>query len=206
MRAVSEQEQFWSGEFGDQYVGRNIGEHLVAANLALFSRALARAEPICSVLELGTNAGNNLRALHQVLPGASLHGVEINANACAEAQALDIADVWHGSLFDFSPERRFDLTLSKGVLIHLAPDLLPLAYEQLYRLSQRYILLCEYYNPVPVEVAYRGHAGKLFKRDFAGELLDRYADLHLLDYGFCYHRDRQFPLDDTTWFLLEKRP
>ena len=97
-------------------------------------------------------------------------------------------------------------TLSKGVLIHLAPELLPTAYAQLYALSQRYILIAEYYNPAPVEVSYRGNSGKLFKRDFAGEMLDRYADLHLLDYGFVYHRDPQFPADDITWFLLEKRP
>jgi len=76
----------------------------------------------------------------------------------------------------------------------------------LYALSQRYILIAEYYNPVPVEVSYRGNSGKLFKRDFAGEMLDRYADLQLLDYGFGYHRDSQFPVDDITWFLLEKRP
>jgi spore coat polysaccharide biosynthesis protein SpsF len=57
-----------------------------------------------------------------------------------------------------------------------------------------------------VEVPYRGNSGKLFKRDFAGEMLDRYSDLQLLDYGFGYHRDPQFPVDDITWFLLEKRP
>ena len=51
----------------------------------------------------------------------------------------------------------------------------------------------------------RSHAGRLFKRDFAGELLDRYSDLELVDYGFQYHRDSDFPADDTTWFLLRKR-
>ena len=53
-------------------------------------------------------------------------------------------------------------------------------------------------------MAYRGHEGKLFKRDFAGELLDKYPDLKLIDYGFVYHRDTNFPQDDCTWFLLEK--
>ena len=46
---------------------------------------------------------------------------------------------------------------------------------------------------------------KLFKRDFAGEVLDRFDDLRLFDYGFCYHRDLHFPQDDVTWFLLEKK-
>jgi len=43
-----------------------------------------------------------------------------------------------------------------------------------------------------------------FKRDFAGEMLDRYRDLKLVDYGFAYHRDPAFSHDDITWFLLEK--
>ena len=45
----------------------------------------------------------------------------------------------------------------------------------------------------------------LFKRDFAGELLDKYKNkLLLLDYGFIYHRDT-YPQDDLTWFLMEKQ-
>lgn len=206
MRELTEQEKFWQGDFGNQYVERNVGQPLVAANLALFAKALTRAGRIESLLELGTNAGNNLQALHQLLPQCELFGVEINASACAQARTLGIGQIWHGSLFDFPRERSFDLTLSKGVLIHLAPELLPAAYAQLYELSQRYILIAEYYNPSPVEVSYRGNSGKLFKRDFAGEMLDRYDDLQLLDYGFAYHRDRQFPVDDISWFLLEKRP
>lgn len=206
MRELSEQEKFWQGDFGNQYVERNVGQPLAAANLALFAKALARAGRIESLVELGTNAGNNLQALRQLLPQCELFGVEINVSAHALAQALGIAQIWRGSLFDFSLERSFDLSLSKGVLIHLAPELLPAAYAQLYALSQRYILIAEYYNPAPVEVSYRGNSGKLFKRDFAGEMLDRYDDLQLVDYGFGYHRDPQFPVDDITWFLLEKRP
>jgi hypothetical protein len=44
----------------------------------------------------------------------------------------------------------------------------------------------------------------LFKRDFAGEMLERYPDLELIDYGFVYKRDNNFPQDDITWFLLKK--
>ncbi len=49
-----------------------------------------------------------------------------------------------------------------------------------------------------------GYKEKLFKRDFAGELLDTFSDLQLLDYGFCYHRGPNFPQDDANWFLLKK--
>ncbi len=205
MRELTEQEQFWAGPFGNDYADRCQGAALIAADTALFGKALARTQRLKSALELGTNIGNNLVALRYLLPGCALSGVEINDKAHAQAQGLGIADIWQGSLFDYVPQQQFDLTLVKGVLIHLAPDLLPTAYAQLYNLSSRYILVAEYYNPAPVEVSYRGNSGKLFKRDFAGEMLDRYSDLQLLDYGFTYHRDPQFPADDVTWFLLEKR-
>lgn len=178
----------------------------MASATAFFAQALRRAGRLDSLLELGTNRGLNLQALHRLLPDAALHGVELNAKAHAIAQGLGIAEVWHGSLFDYPVHQPVDLAFTRGVLIHLPPELLPKAYAKLYEASRRYVLVAEYYNPSPVEVSYRGHAGKLFKRDFAGELLDRYEDLRLVDYGFVYRRDPSFPTDDITWFLLEKRP
>jgi hypothetical protein len=50
---------------------------------------------------------------------------------------------------------------------------------------------------------YRGHADRLFKRDFAGDLIEKYG-MKLVDYGFVYKRDNWAPQDDITWFLLEK--
>ena len=59
----------------------------MASNLALFERVLSRTEGVSSVLELGCNIGNNLRALGTLLPDSSLRGVEINADAAAEVAA-----------------------------------------------------------------------------------------------------------------------
>jgi len=60
-------------------------------------------------------------------------------------------------------------------------------------------------KPSVVELVYRGHAGRLFKRDFAGEMLDMFPGLTLRDYGFAWHRDPGCPQDDLTWFLLERK-
>jgi pseudaminic acid biosynthesis-associated methylase len=205
VRDKTEQEAFWQGEFGDAYVDRNDGPGWVAQNTALFAKALSRAGRIDSLIEFGTNRGLNLLALRNLFPHARLAGVELNAKAHAAVSALSVAEVWRGSIFDYPVAEPFDLSVIKGVLIHLAPERLPDAYAKLYDASRRWILLAEYYNPTPVEVPYRGHAGKLFKRDFAGEMLDRYPDLSLVDYGFIYRRDPIFPADDANWFLLEKR-
>ena len=64
-------------------------------------------------------------------------------------------------------------------------------------------MVAEYYNPSPVNLSYRGNEETLFKRDFAGELMEQYG-LKLVDYGFIYKRDNWAPQDDITWFLLEK--
>jgi spore coat polysaccharide biosynthesis protein SpsF len=64
-------------------------------------------------------------------------------------------------------------------------------------------MICEYYNPSPLSIEYRGHKDRLFKRDFAGELISKY-NLKLINYGFNYYRDKYLTNDDTTWFLMEK--
>jgi len=43
-------------------------------------------------------------------------------------------------------------------------------------------------------INYRGESGNLFKRDFASEMLDKFDDLELVDYGFQYHGDNNFLL------------
>lgn len=201
---TTEQEAFWAGEFGDGYARRNQGEHWIASNTALFARVLARTRDVQSVLELGANIGLNLHAIRALIPGAALTAVEINPAAVEELRRIAWLTVHHASILDFVPDGQHDLVFVKGVLIHLNPERLPDVYDLMYRASARYVLVAEYYNPTPVAIPYRGHPDKLFKRDFAGEMLARFQDLRLVDYGFVYHGDSRFPQDDITWFLMEK--
>jgi pseudaminic acid biosynthesis-associated methylase len=204
-REATPEEEFWAGQFCIDYIGRNRSEQLLASNLGFFAKALRRAGHIGSCVELGANIGMNLKALKLLYPEIRLQAVEINEQAARELGELIGADQVHNcSIFDWQPGEPVDLALIKGVLIHLNPDLLPIAYERLYRASVRHILIAEYYNPVPVALPYRGHDNRLYKRDFAGEMLDLFPDLRLADYGFVYRRDPAFPQDDITWFLMEK--
>lgn len=205
MNFKTEQELFWAGEFGDAYIDRNKGAELLASNLNFFTKALHQIEPIDTCLEFGANIGMNLNALHLLYPKLHLKGIEINETAAEELGKLIGADnVFNQSIFDFESKHQVDLTLIKGVLIHINPKMLSVVYQKLYEVSRRYILIAEYYNPSPVAIPYRGHLDRLFKRDFAGEMLNKYNELKLIDYGFGYKRDAKFPVDDITWFLLEK--
>ncbi len=139
------------------------------------------------------------------MPSVNLSAIEINQLATEQLKLIGNINIYHQSILDFIPDAKRDFSFIKGVLIHLNPNVLPTVYEKIYQSSSRYICIVEYYNPTPVELHYRGHDGKLFKRDFAGEMMDKYSDLKLIDYGFCYHRDPVFLQDDLTWFLMEKK-
>lgn len=200
----TEQEEFWAGKFGDDYIKRNKSEEIIAGNINLFSKVLRKTYKINSVLEVGANIGLNLIALKYLLPRCNFTAVEINKNAYYELKKLQWVNSYNESILTFKREKKHDLTFTKGVLIHINPNDLEKVYKKLYNFSKKYILIVEYYSPIPVNINYRGHADRLFKRDFAGDMLNLYSDLNLIDYGFIYHLDTNFPQDDLNWFLLKK--
>lgn len=71
MRDTTEQEKFWLGKFGDDYIHRNKSDSLLASNISFFSNILRRTDSISSVIEFGANIGMNLIALKTLLPNAT---------------------------------------------------------------------------------------------------------------------------------------
>lgn len=205
MTYKTEQEDFWANDFGTDYIGRNTTEDNYPSRLNLFSKVLANTSGVNEVFEFGANIGNNLYAIHALLPKAKIKAIEINPQAVSVLNKIDWIDTVHeGSILESTFPDSCDLSFTSGVLIHINPDELPKVYKSLYEASRKYVLVCEYYNPKPVTIPYHGHSDRLFKRDFSGEMMDLYPDLKLVDYGFCYHRDSNFPADDLNWFLMEK--
>lgn len=202
---VTEQEAFWASSFGDAYTEKYNTADLLSSRLGLWTEIVRKGGPIDSCLELGAGAGLNFRVLGMLFPKLQMTGVEINRKAAEECAKIPRVTVVRSSIHTYHSEARFDLTFTAGTLILLAPERLPEVYDTLYYHSKKYIALAEYYNPTPLEVVYHGKSGRLCKRDFAGEIMDRFPDVHLVDYGFVYHRDAHFPADDVNWFLLEKR-
>ena len=204
-RELTPQEEFWKGEFGNSYIDRNISDQLLASNMAFFSKVLSRTGRVDSVIEFGCNVGMNLKALSALLPQSNLHGVEINDLAVKKLRSSNPEfQITLGAILDYEISTQQELALICGVLIHINPNQLSQVYTKLFDASSKYICIAEYYNPSPTSIAYRGHEDRLFKRDFAGEFLEKYPASTLIDYGFLYHRDPCFPQDDLTWFLIEK--
>jgi len=198
----SEQTCFWEGSFGDDYTERN--QINSETRLGFFRRVLSRTFGVSTICELGANKGHNLQALHKLSRNFRLSGIEINKKACADLAGLPYVHALNASIQTFAADEPFDMVFVCGVLIHLNPDDLPLAYRKMFDLSRRYVLINEYFNPSPVELPYRGNGGKLFKRDFGGEFMDSCGkEATLVDYGFLWKR-LEPAWDNTTWWLFEK--
>ncbi|MGJ0372648.1 pseudaminic acid biosynthesis-associated methylase [Aliarcobacter cryaerophilus] len=207
MNFKTEQEQFWmEEEWATSYMIRKGFDKIsIKPYENFFSRIIKDYYNIKSIVEFGANIGLNLVALKNLFPSVSLSAVEINPKACEQLLNLGfINKIYNQSLLDLNIDQKSDLVLIKTVLIHINPNHLELVYKNIYETSNKYILIAEYYNPKPIEVEYRGHSNKLFKRDFAGEMLNMYNNLKLIDYGFAYHKDTNLEQDDINWFLLEK--
>ena len=206
MKFLTEQETFWAKEFGNKYINRNKLSDILPKKINLFSEILKNCSPVKKIIEFGPNTGANLIAINTILPLVKLSAVEINSQAVTHIKKLKLCEkIWNKSMLDFKSKAKYDLSFTSGVLIHINPEYLDVAYKSLYENSKRYILIIQYYNPYPIEIDYRGHKNRLFKRDFAGDIMSKYKNVKLVNYGFKYKSDNNFPLDDVTWFLLEKK-
>ena len=205
METKTDQEFFWSGDFGDNYIERNDNKRLLTSNINFFIKSLQRTKNLKTCIEFGSNVGMNIKSLKIIYPDLEFHAVEINKKAAKSLEEIiSPENIFQESILDFESNQKWNLSLVKGVLIHINPEKLEEAYKRIVNASDKYILICEYYSRKPESLVYRGHSNKLFKRDFAGEILDLFPSLSLIDYGFVYHRDPNFPQDDISWFLIEK--
>jgi len=200
---LSDQEKFWATNFGNEYIDRNNSNSLLFAKIELWKKILSATTGVETATEFGCNIGLNLLALKEINSKIKLTGYEINSDAVKVAKSIVDADIIQSSFTTHLPPEPVDVSFTCGVLIHIHPKDLSIAYQNLFNFTKKYIVVAEYYNPTPVAVEYRGHSDKLFKRDFAGDLI-REFNLKLVDYGFVYRGDNYAPLDDVTWFLLEK--
>ena len=103
MSYKTEQESFWAGKFGNEYINRNMGDKLLASNLSFFSKALNKTSKISSCIEFGANIGMNLNALSLIFPKMDLCAVEINEAAVNILKDnLPKALILNKSILDFS--------------------------------------------------------------------------------------------------------
>jgi pseudaminic acid biosynthesis-associated methylase len=207
------QTEVWRGEFGRDYTDRNTLD--VDALDALYRKnyGLTRTQinqdflsgisKDASFLEVGCNTGNQLLLL-QRMGYANLCGLEVQPYALeiARSRTRDISLGQGSALAIPHAEASFELVFTAGVLIHIAPDDLPRAMDEIHRCARTYIWGVEYYAPDLTEVSYRNHGGLMWKMDYARRYLQRFEDLELV-------REQHIPYLEgsnvDTVFLLRKK-
>jgi pseudaminic acid biosynthesis-associated methylase len=191
----------WRSEFGRAYTERN--DHEKPERIEAWRRLLAGIEPR-RVLEVGCNVGWNLSYLSR-LGVRELYGVEPQPDAVRIARSRGPEHgVLIGTAYDLPLRDGYcDLVFTSGVLIHIAPESIGFALDEIYRVSRRWIAAIEYDAPVEQEIEYRGHAGALWKRDHGAAWLARYPDLRLIR---SLELGADLGYDTCTAHLFEKPP
>jgi pseudaminic acid biosynthesis-associated methylase len=206
------QSAVWKGQFGRDYTDRNTCEPealdtLYLRNYGISRRAinqtfLQHVPQSASFLEVGCNTGNQLLLL-QEMGYSNLCGVELQPYAIELARKrLAQASLSLGSALSLPYEdSSFEVVFTSGVLIHISPDDLPRALDEIHRCSRAFIWGLEYFSSDAVEIHYRNRRGLLWKMDYARRYLERFDDLELV-------QEQRLPylqtVNQDTVFLLKK--
>jgi pseudaminic acid biosynthesis-associated methylase len=208
------QTEVWKGEFGREYTDRNTFDVNALDSLYRKNYGLTRTQinqeflhgisKEASFLEVGCNNGNQLLLL-QRMGYSNLSGVELQPYALEVARSrIQNISLAQGSALAIPREDAlFDVVFTSGVLIHIAPQDLPRAMDEIHRCARTFIWGMEYYAPTVTEVNYRSHSGLLWKMDYAQCYLQRFKDLELV-------REQHVPYlegsnVDTVFLLRKKR-
>ncbi|WP_419777157.1 pseudaminic acid biosynthesis-associated methylase [Malaciobacter marinus] len=207
------QRQTWEDEFGKEYLQRNIytPKHLdeFYENRYTFSRTdlnnrfLKNINKDAKILEVGTNIGNQLLHL-QSMGFKNLYGIEIQERAINFAKKrADNLNIIKGDALDIPfKDAYFDLVFTSGVLIHISPDNINFAIDEIYRVTNSYIWGFEYYAKEYTDLMYQGNKNLMWKADFMKLYKERKKDLVKLDELKVSYTDDKNLIDQM--FLLQK--
>ena len=211
-RAETQQSAVWKGTFGREYSDRNTFDpealdQLCRKNYGVTRRAinegvLREIPRNASFLEVGCNTGNQLLLLER-MGYSNLAGVEVQSYALeiARRRVPDAELALASALCLPYADSAFDVVFTSGVLIHISPEDLPRAMDEIYRCSRSYIWGLEYYAAEATEVRYRDCSGLLWKMDYARRYLERFSALKLVREQRLPYRENQ---NIDSVFLLRK--
>jgi len=211
----TEQTQFWEGEFGKEYTDRNsrdnadwdnyYTENYGITKIAMNENFLSGLPLDANLLEVGCNTGMQLVGF-QRMGFKNIYGVELQPYAAEKAKEYTKnINIISASGFDIPfKDKYFDLVCTNGVLIHIAPNDLPLIMNEMYRCSKKYIFGLEYYADSLKTINYRGNENYLWKADYASLFLERFPDLKLVKKEIYPYITEANKGNADSMYLLEK--
>ena len=205
----SHQLKNWTGEFGDNYIERNKFEEWKLEYGIKAFKHIFNGLDINSILEIGSNIGLNLRFIKEATNGKVKNfALEPNKKAYEKLVSnsidLNLEKAWNCDASKIPlDDSSIDLVFTAGVLIHIAPDYLGIATDEIVRVASKYVLCIEYFSHEPVSIKYQDKDNLLFKRDFGAYYLDRYPNIQFIKYGFLWQREYKI-FDNLNWWLFKK--
>lgn len=147
---LNNQQKFWSGEFGDDYIKRNLEFHNVqytdSDRLSITKSFFQDIPRDSSILEIGCNVGSIIWILDK-MGFTDVTGIDI------KKEAIDIISkryphytFIHSSIESFQLRRKYDMVYTSAVLIHIHPDNLMRVVKKIKALSYKHIFGFEYYS------------------------------------------------------------
>ena len=183
----TKQIESWDGDFGKSYTNRNkfSMDNNYIMNYGITRKSMNKEflnkYKFNNILEIGSNIGNQLLLLQQ-MGYDNLWGIDVSQYAIKiSKENTDDINIIKASVFDIPyKDNYFDLVFTSGVLIHINPDDINKALDEIYRVSNKYIWGFEYYSDTYEEIEYRGKKNLLWKTDFMTLFLNRFKDLKVI--------------------------
>ena len=153
------------------------------------------------ILEVGCNYGTKLKSLQQI-GYKNLYGIDIQPKAIEQAHKnRPELNVIKGNALDIPfKDGFFDVVYTNGVLIHIPPDEINDAMDEITRCTSKWVYGHEYYSDTVTEVKYRGRDRLLWKADFPS-MYQEGRDLEVADIEYLDHIDNE---NTDVEFLLRK--
>ena len=207
---VTKQLEHWQGDLGNTYVDRNPIEDQIEYRVNFWQDMLRRT--LCtptyspkSILEVGAGQGANLIALNNIYFVANtpleLTAVEPNEKARNLLRQNSRAKIIERDAFEIhADDYSHDLVFTMGVLIHIHPDDIKKAMDEIYRVSKRFVMCSEYFSPQLREIKYY-EKETLWANDYGSLWMDNFKLRHV---AHCFHWKRTTGMDGITTWVFEK--
>ncbi len=202
------QKKTWEGEFGEDYLNRNIydidilyTENYGVSKTLINNEFLKNIPKDAKILEVGTNIGIPLKHL-QDIGYTNLYGIELQPRAIEYSKKnFENLNIIKADALDIPfKDNYFDLVYTHGVLIHISPANISKALQEIYRVSKSYIWGLEYYAEIYTEIEYHGEKNLLWKTNFMALFLNEFKDLKKIkEKKYTYLKDAN--LQDQVYLL-----
>ncbi len=154
----------WAGVYGIQYTTKFNVEW---RDRIPVMQEIIKLTGARSILDVGTNAAWNLRALREVDETLELAGVEINEHVALTAASMGFTiHVGDAGAVGEAFREQFDLVITSGLLIHIPTIELDAVMRSVAAASNQWVLAIEYEAPSEAVTVKHGEVERTWARPY----------------------------------------